>query len=274
MSGLSGNNMKTESLRRALFVSSPDEAERGFAEMNYDGLYLGNEFCHFLIPTSRQIKRGLALCEKNGARFHLVLPVCPQPSLREIKNLIKILPEGTEVIANDWGLIPLVREAHMTPVAGRALISHVADPRACDLADSGDALLRQHVRTTAADLPGFRKTLKNFGMTRMEFNNLSQGMDMKLPRPFKGSIYYPYVYITTARKCITRYAALGLDMPGVGPCAQPCHSLLVRRDIPALKKEIFLKGNTHFYINNTLPEESDLLKMGIDRFVYTRNFGF
>ena len=78
-----------------------------------DGIYFGNEFCDFLIPTANQIDRMVDTCKKRGYFLSVVLPYVNQSRLnkciRVLEHLDKKYPH-MEVIINDWGILQFIKE--------------------------------------------------------------------------------------------------------------------------------------------------------------------
>jgi hypothetical protein len=266
--------MKPEALENKIFVSRLAKLRDAPKRMKFDGLYFGHEFCEHLFPAPADVRRAIDYCETNKLTFHLVLPPCYENGLRKAKALLKILPRETEVVFNDFGLLAEIREAGMAPVAGRLLFPHSADPRAAGLPRPGDGELARHLCGNAAFSPGTAKLLQSYNVARVEFDNAVQGIGERLPAALQGSLYYPYVYTTTARKCLTRYAALGLDTIGVGPCPRVCEPILTVMKFKIFRRKIYLKGNTQFYSNPVPPDSQFLLGRRIDRLVYMPDFPF
>src|SRR3990172_9007931 len=72
-------------------------------------LYFGNEFCDHLIPSPRTLSEALALSRELGLRFSLVTPMVTDSGIDALGRLFRSLPDGSEVIASDWGVLRLVR---------------------------------------------------------------------------------------------------------------------------------------------------------------------
>ena len=257
-----------------LFVSRmPDNGFQNF-KGPIDGLYLGNEFCHFLIPDAQQIQAGLEYCDAMGIPFALVMPWCSQPALERASAILPLLRKGTEVVFNDWGLMKIIRESGLKPVAGRLLFPHCADPRIAALRKTGDEELVRWLTETPRGIKEYNEILRRNGALRIEFDNTEQGLIGRAARGMNASLYYPYVYITTGRMCLTRYSLSGRFEPGANECSSPCRNILVRRKFISMEKEVFLKGNTQFYINPSLPDNRALAAAGVDRLVFMPDFPF
>jgi hypothetical protein len=94
-------------------------------------LRLGSEFCERLIPTSTQLDRLLAVTDGMGIAPALVTPMLGDSSMARVRKLLAALPDGAEVIVNDWGALHVVANEFpdLQPVAGRQMCKQVKDPR-------------------------------------------------------------------------------------------------------------------------------------------------
>jgi hypothetical protein len=272
--GARKNEMKQKRIKEFLYVSRMPGRGRPFPEEPKDGLYLGNDFCEFLMPSAAQVRAGLSFCDKKGLSFALVLPWCTQSALERSRALISLLPAGTEVVFNDWGLPDLIRERGLVPIAGRLITPHSADPRADAFRQLGDQAFDRWLSASPLWTNEFREILVKKGIERIEFDNTAQGLDASCGQNLKGSLYYPYVYITTGRVCLTRYYLRGSFNPPAHSCGAPCRGMVIRRNIRSINVDVFLKGNTHFYINPHPPDEKKLVAMGMDRLVFMPDFPF
>lgn len=268
------NEMKQHQITDFTFVPRLPDNDGTSRPVPSGGLYMGNEFCGFLMPTAAQVRDGLQSCDAAGIPFVLVLPWCPQHALERARSLLKLLPTGSEVVFNDWGLLTIIQEYNLIPIAGRLLSPHSADPRAMSFKQFDDPEFSRLLSSTPGGTRAFGEILINHGVHRIEFDNPEQGLDIKLAKGIKGSLYYPYVYITTGRVCMTRYSLYGEFLPPTRVCRAPCRRILIRRKILSFDKNVFLKGNTHFYVNPILPDTETLTAMGIDRLIFMPNFPF
>lgn len=103
----------------------------GIADKAITRLHLGSEFCETLLPTGAQVRQSVAAAGAAGLGFALVTPVLSGHGIAALADLLPHLPPATEVIANDWGCVRLLRDTRpdLHPVAGRLLCKMVKDPR-------------------------------------------------------------------------------------------------------------------------------------------------
>jgi len=117
----------------ALHFTDPRSLER-LSEGGADSvsrLYFGNEFCNHLIPSSRTLSEVLARSRELGLLFSLVTPTVTDSGIDALGRLFRSLPDGSEVIVSDWGVLRLARTEFpsLLPVAGRLLCKIMKDPR-------------------------------------------------------------------------------------------------------------------------------------------------
>ncbi|CAA7612307.1 hypothetical protein [Magnetospirillum sp. SS-4] len=103
----------------------------GVAGLPVTRFHLGSEFCETLLPTEIQLRQAVAAVGAAGLGVALATPVLSVAGMEALAGLLPHLPPGTEVIANDWGCVGLLRESRpdLVPVAGRLLCKMVKDPR-------------------------------------------------------------------------------------------------------------------------------------------------
>lgn len=94
-------------------------------------LYFGSEFCEHLLPDPDSLRKALAVARQRALRLVLATPVANDALLDRLADLLPLLPEGSEVLANDWGVARLVhrRFPALHLVAGRQLSKMIKDPR-------------------------------------------------------------------------------------------------------------------------------------------------
>jgi hypothetical protein len=183
-------------------------------------LYFGSEFCEHLLPDAAELARALKLARQRALRLVLATPVANDTLLERLAELLPLLPAGSEVLANDWGVASLVHRDFpgLRVVAGRQLSKMIKDPRL-----PGEQWAQLYPA-------GFRaerqlRILHSLGIERIELD---------VP-PFAGSDFFaspgvtlalhaPYAYVAKGRLCkvgsLAQPAALKFA-PG-GACRREC----------------------------------------------------
>ena len=125
---------------------------------------------------------------------------------------------------------------------------------------------QEHLKSSSFDNEFNQEFLYKLGVRRVELDNALQGVALTSSK-MKASLYYPYVYVSTTRKCkINSCDSLKKrKFYGIYPCGKECEKYLVKLNHKLMPREIILKGNTMFVFNDNLPES--LSKIGIDRLV-------
>ncbi|MBI2893812.1 MAG: hypothetical protein HYY06_09690 [Deltaproteobacteria bacterium] len=233
-------------------------------ERRCDRVYLGSETCELLIPTAPQIRRFLQGTD-GRTRLTVVTPPCTDEGLARIERLLDALPAGTEVVFNDWGVLELLR-AGFRPVMGRLLLTVRRGFRRgglSRLAPEMTAFLR-HSNLESPELQAF---LVESGVSRVELDNVVQGLSLRLDPAFRASLYLPYVYIASGRKCLFQRMATGSDeayRSGAG-CGLPCRDLSLWGVLGDPDERVLVSENAHYYENAVLP--ADLEALNVDRIV-------
>lgn len=183
-------------------------------------LYFGSEFCEHLLPDAADLERALTLARQRALCLVLATPVANDALLERLAELLPLLPAGSEVLANDWGVASLVHGDFpaLRVIAGRQLSKMIKDPRL-----PGEQWAQLYPA-------GFRaerqlRILHSLGIERIELD---------VP-PFAGSDFFsspgvtlalhaPYAYVAKGRLCkvgsLAQPAALKFA-PG-GACRREC----------------------------------------------------
>ncbi|MGL1834700.1 hypothetical protein ACKVEX_13980 [Rhodocyclaceae bacterium SMB388] len=186
-------------------------------------LYLGSEFCEHLLPSAHTLRRGLARAAEAGLQLALLTPVASPQVVRQLAELLPMLPEHAEVVVNDWGVAALLAESHtgLRPIAGRILCRMIKDPRL-----SGEKWAPQCA--PAVDSGPRHALLQRLGLTRIEldmpmFADLHTFSDL----PCAKGVHLPYAYVAKGRMCRPGSMSLsGSERFAVGrKCRKECLSL-------------------------------------------------
>ncbi len=228
-----------------LYISNLDDLSF-FDKQQFKRIYFGNECCENCFPSEKDIQKLLGFCHENAVPCSIVIPWVTNTLLARLPKIFSSLPERTEIIFNDWGVLPLIRSHGHIPALGRLLVSIKRDPR--DIPPQ----LKAQSRVSNLDQPAFLSFLKKNKIQRIELDNVQQGYSATLPAPFRTSLYYPYVYVSVTRKCIfsenrMNSASLQRDYT----CRQECSTADTNRlPLDDSSMEVLLKGNALFYVQD------------------------
>lgn len=182
-------------------------------------LHFGSEFCEHLLPSPHALRRALERAAAAGMRLALLTPVASPGVLARLDRLLPMLPPGSEVVVNDWGVAHelATRFAALRPVAGRVLCRMTKDPRL----DAGAAGHGGHALAAATT----RGLFDRLGIRRLEIDMpvFADGAALDgLPLPT--AVHLPYVYVAKGRMCrMGAAAASGPERFAVGrPCRREC----------------------------------------------------
>ena len=252
-------------MENALFISKIENLKH--FKKDYNRLYFGNEFCENLIPTKDELLKVLSFVSEKKLDFTFVTPYVTNKGLKKLQPLIKLIPKEAEVVINDWGLLKLVKSKKLKPVLGRLLVKMKKGPRILNILETAPEETLKPLRKSNVEVPIFQKFLKENNIKRVEIDNLLQGIDLNL-FTIQGSLYTPFVYLTTTRRCLINSSDLisKKDIIGIYPCHRECQNYTAELKHELMPKTIILKGNTQFMKNEKIP--NNLKKNGINRIVY------
>ena len=253
-----------------MFVSRLEHLDHW--QPGYGRLYYGNEFCERLMPTGEGLKLALEFAGERGVSLTLVTPYVTENRLARLRELLDIMvadARGDEVVFNEWGVLRVLHNGYsgLTPVMGRLLNRMKRGPRLMTVIDKLPPSTVRYFRDNYLKNPALNDFLATHGVGRVELDNLLQGFDFKLEH-LRGSLYTPYVYVSTTRLCLSA----GCEDPSratevtVGAdCRQECRRYTFHLRHPIMPVRLIRKGTAVFYHNPR--EMPDLEARGIDRIV-------
>jgi hypothetical protein len=240
-----------------------------FGTVNFTHCAFGNEFCEHLLPSGSSLETAISAACARGLRFTFLTPYVSNAGIGALRTLFAIVPDGTEVVFSDWGVLNLLRREfpRLVPVQGRLLNKSLRDPRVMGMyaetqAASGaaaatlDALQRSNL-----DCTSYTGLLERLGVGGVEMDNLPQGAIYDSPLPL--AVYLPFGFISTSRICMAaglHYRKSDKFQPGA-PCRHQCQTHLVEyayTNSPFANRDqkFYLKGNTYFYTHTERMLES------------------
>ncbi len=236
----------------------------------YDRLYFGCEFCERLLPDRAKLERALEFARGRGMAFTFVTPYVTDAGADKLVELLPWLADqapDAEIVVNDWGVLHFLssRGLPFSIALGRLLTKQKRGPRLLRLKDKLPAKAFEHFKRSNVDVPRLKAFLQSLGVRRYELDNLPQGIARDPSMP--ASLYYPYLYVTTTRLCLTNSCdRRERPLREIFPCGRECQKFtftLTHKDMPV---ELLLRGNTQFYVNDRLPD--NLEELGVDRLVF------
>lgn len=254
--------MPSENIEKAVYVSSVRDLSE-ISRRSFSRIYYGAEFCENLIPLPGQVTRVSTRARKEGFALSFLTPYCTDAGLEKLSKIFSLLPDRTEVILNDFGVLKRMREMglnNLIPVLGRLLVKYKRDPRITFF--KMEKRLMGYLRSSNINIPEFQEFLLRNGINRIEIENSFQGYNFRPDKNIRVSLYYPYVYISTAVRCVFKRA---LNLPD---CRRDCHSGIIKSTVSGLPVNIITRGNTEFYSNSRLDSTSALKILNMDRMVF------
>ena len=257
-------------MEKAIFISRIENLAHLAPE--HSRLYYGNEFCEHLVPSPADLTRVLEVAGERGLDFTLVTPFVTNRGIEALKPLVEEVGKralGAEIVVNDWGMLKVLGESFGRTggiVLGRLLTKQKRGPRILNIRDRVPARMIEHFRMPNVDVPVLSDFLLERGIDRVELDNPLQGIQRSEPR-LAASLYYPFVYVTTTRYCLTATCEGGRkNLRSITPCGRECGKYAFTLSHRHMPVKLLLRGNTQFFRNDALPENLEELK--IDRLVY------
>lgn len=258
-----------------------------FGPPDWRRLYFGQEFCERRAPSVSDVRRAYAAAASAGLAFSLLTSYVSDEGLGRLRPVLAWLSglgdPRIEVVANDWGVVRLVAREHapLRLVLGRLMNRMLRDPRIVPglvaARAPGDAL--SALRQPSLTAPAGRRLLERFGIGRVEFDNLIQGLDTDFAAIGLGaSVYVPYGYVVTGRACaIGSLNQRAADQFHAGTaCRRECLRYTVTRRVAPMPvadghREYVERGNTCCYLQDAAAIDRAAAvarRSGIDRLVY------
>jgi hypothetical protein len=256
-------------MERAIFITKIKDIK--YINSEYSRVYFGNEFCQRLIPSLEDLKKVLDLAHDKKMDFSLVTPFVTNEGLENLGRTVEFVamnfPEA-ELIFNDWGVLRLFNQKYKSLkfVLGRLLTKQKRGPRILNVKDRVPESTLRHFMESNIDVPVLSAFLSEKGIRRVELDNLLQGLLRSNPT-LKGSIYFPFAYVTTSRFCLASLCEKGSGFSrAITTCSKECQEYIFLLRHKTMPVDLFVKGNAQFFKNDKLPE--DLAQLNIDRIVY------
>ena len=258
-------------MEQAVFISKIEHLK--YCDENFTRVYFGNEFCERLIPSRQELQKVLSFVKKRKRSFTFVTPYVTSQGLHRLEKLLVFLAEKcpqSEIVFNDWGVLHFLREKALPiiPVLGRLLLKMKRGPRIMNILDKVPDETRRYYQTPGITVPEVRSFLIRNMIFRVELDNLLQGIDLEgTDSDIHRSLYLPFAFISTTRFCLTANCEdeTKKEYVGIFPCNKECQRYTFTLSNPVMTLPLVRKGNTMFFMNDTLPEA--VTKRQVDRIV-------
>jgi hypothetical protein len=209
-------------------------------------LYFGSEYCEHLFPKPADLTIALVQAERLGLKFVLPTPIANDELLARISTTAARLPDGAEVVVNDWGVAQTMKMCfpQHSVVAGRQLAKMIKDPRVP--APAWNQVYPSNYRAAP-----YARLLAGFGIRQVELDIPPFATpDVFAVDDLAVTVWAPYAYIAKGRLC--KVGSLGRPMeekfaPG-RPCRRECLGLLEQEpESVAAGLRTYSRGTTMFY---------------------------
>jgi hypothetical protein len=246
--------------------------EEYFGRIEFSRCAYGNEFCENLIPGPAAVQAVLEAAREHGLPLTLLTPYVSDEGIAALKPIFELLGREAsdaravcEVVFNDWGVLNVLRRDFpgLIPVQGRLLNKSLRDPRINGIYPEASASLGPqtalvNLRRTNLDSSGYIGFIRGMGVSRIEVDNLPQGIDLdQIDRRVAVGVYVPFGFVATSRSCMAaglHYPKRDKFQPGA-PCRHECQTHLLEytyTNSPFNNRDqkFYLKGNTYFFAHS------------------------
>ena len=241
-------------IEKAIYIRNISELKK--IPKNYNRIYFGKELCADHFPSINTIKEILEFSNLHNMKFSLLTPIIHEHNIEKIKKILSWIKKiaDIEIIINDYGIINSIKKSKATLSYGRLLNKFKKDPRIISLNISES----QKINDMYFDDEGILDFFNENRISRIELDNLIEGINFTIPNKIKASLYVPYVHIS-AQKCIWKIN---------NSCNEQCKNTKIQK-FKQFKTPIYYTGKAQFIKNNKIPKY--LLEKGIDRIVHMLN---
>jgi hypothetical protein len=124
-------------------------------------------------------------------------------------------------------------------------------------------------RATPLGAPRTQSVLRALGIRRVELDNPLIGFDRAAADDGAASLYVPFGVVATSRRCTAdpRYASDPFT-DRLTSCERGCRQIAYELRAEHVAQPLYRRGNTLFYRNDALPDDTDLRRRGVDRVVH------
>jgi hypothetical protein len=230
----------------AAFLDDTEIAALVPAHVTASHLYFGSEFCEHLFPEPPALERAIAVAAQLGLTLVLATPVANDRLITRILEAAGKLPEGDEILVNDWGVASALRSAQPQRrlVAGRQLAKMIKDPRL-----PSAAWMKPY--PSGYDGAGYRGILEGLRIGRIELDVPPFATSDTFAVDGLGvSVWAPFAYVAKGRIC--KIGSLQREReekfaPG-GSCHRECLGVAEVGSEPSVTGIVsYARGNSIYY---------------------------
>jgi hypothetical protein len=258
-------------MEQAVYISSIDQQH--YVSDDFTRLYFGAEFCERLMPSRHELATALRIASQRSLDFTFMTPFVTNRGLELLAELLHMLAQtmpDAEVVVNDWGVLQLLRSVHpqFKPVLGRLLNKSKRGPRIMNIFDQLPVATQGYFQGSNLDVPAAVRFLLQQGISRVEFDNLLQGLNLEAADSrLHTSLYVPFAYISATRFCLIANCDDPVKMGSIGifPCGRECLKYSFNLHNPVMTRALIRRGNAVFFLHESIP--AVVTRQQVDRIV-------
>lgn len=239
-------------------------------------IYIGNQFCHNLIPDDELLLRLMDKAYQEGLKVTVVFTYMRDNQIESTRNTVERIyqwclskDETVEIVINDWGMLESLKDRKdiLIPVMGVLLNKRRKDPRYKYKA--GYDNYKEELAQNNLGLNEYRDYLSDIlGFGRYEYE--SSGLKAVMPVGHK-SLHFPYYQTNTSQFCTLYAGYVNGDRSRqqlVEDCSHYCEHMFYSypKHLKLIGRYNSLFGMDDMVLSN-YKELSSLIANGTDRLV-------
>lgn len=245
-------------MEKGIYISDEWIPDRDI--IGYDYIYYGSEFCMEKIARLLCLDKVINYCEKYDKTLCYLTPFVPEANYTYFLSVIEKIAKSAiriEVIVNDYGMLRKLHEDYKDRFVltyGRLLNRKKKSPTIMNLFGKFNEDSQEALQTNAINNTYSYRILEQFGINNLIYENVYQGNRLDAECSFQMQLMFPYVQISTSRKCFG--TCLNSDAPFVNEsCDGSCNRKRYVLYNEHIKQEVILCGNTIMYKNEEVPAD-------------------
>jgi hypothetical protein len=242
-------------MERAIFLDNFSGTQKQIE--NADRIYLGAQYCPRLLPSTTELE---ASFDRLGdLPVSLLLPFIPQSFHQAALDLIDLCLKakpGSEIVAQNWGLVESISRKGGQPVIGRLLIKQPKDPRLLKLLETDSENRFEQLRITQINSEAI-KLIKSLNASRIEIDLPPWGLNLPeaiIESNLHVSVHLPYAVVSTTRYCKLAQIHSSRQLLQITDCQRQCKTLQYKLDHPDIPGDMVLYGNTFLHKSAREPD--------------------
>lgn len=244
-------------MEKGFYVNEVNELDNKLEQIDY--IYYGSEFCINKFVRNKEYDLICKKCLDSNKRLCILTPIIPEAFWNHAISFIDKFAsykQEIEIVVNDLGLLNYINKFYQNKfivTLGRLLNRVKKAPSILNYFEKLNSDSKEALQTSSCNDEKNLHILYDNNIKNIQYDNIIQKNHITHDNNIEKHLWYPYVQITTARKCIA--SCLEEDAYFFNNiCNQSCDNTYYQLYNDVIKRKIILCGNTLFYKNAVLPD--------------------